>query len=140
MIYQNNDTFKVFPFVAEFDSEIHYIDDKEEFEKGLLRKIRMDKIIDGTYIEDEVLNLPTITYSDFSLSDEQQARFDEITTYSTVTLDDVSDYVFNGLTKNMEFNLNREINSLKDKNTSLEEENTSLKNDMANILMYIASI
>lgn len=140
MIYQYNDTFKVFPFIAEVNGVIYYIDNKEEFEKRLLHDLEMRKAREEKYIQENSIELPEITYRDFSLNNEQQMRFDEVTNCSTVTLDDVSNYVFEGVTSNVEFNLKRSVNELNDKNISLVKENTDLKNDMANILMYLASI
>ena len=97
MIRRTSDGFFVMSYKAnyEYDGEeveIH-LDDKDEFEEQLKERIAIEEDKD---IED--VELPDITYEEVELTEEQQARFDEIKEVEGISLDEVRDYTKDGTT------------------------------------------
>lgn len=133
MIYQQDDDFKAYKFKTEIEGVMHFLDDKEVFETSLLNSIKHRMYAEDTHSQEDIdaAELPEVVYSDFSLSTDQQSRLDEIRLCSTITLDDVNSYVFNGITGNVEFNLKKENAMLKEIQA---ETNTTLLELMEMIL------
>ena len=78
MLYQLNHEFKIFKFKTVINNELHYLNDKEEFES-------------------QFEELPAqVVYEDVILTKEQQERFERVAGVKGITLDEVVAYTING--------------------------------------------
>ena len=147
MIYQDEFGFKIFKFKAEADGETQYINNKEDYERDLLQRVKM-KSIDNNLENDDSPILPDITYSDIVLSTEQYERFNQLVDIKGITLDEITEYVFSKVEPNnpsYEVVMLREYNSeivydsmMKDlKIETLENRNTNLENNLADLLYQL---
>jgi len=98
MIYQLNHEFKTFKFKTVINNELHYLNDKEEFESQF-----------------EDLPAPLI-YEDVALTEEQQKRFERVAEVKDITLDEVVAYTIEGIEPNNPYYL---IGKLKKENEDL---------------------
>ena len=79
MIYQLNHEFKTFKFKTVINNELHYLNDKEEF-------------------EEQFEELPSqLVYEDVILTEEQQERFESVVGIKDITLDEVVAYTVDGI-------------------------------------------
>lgn len=113
MIKQTNDKFEPILFIAKYNEETVYIDDKKEFEEIL---------------EEELGELPIIVYEDIILTEEQQARLELMNSMSDISLDEARDYIMDGIIGN---SLSFKYLNLKNKNNDLELQNSSLMLELA---------
>lgn len=107
MIKQVNNTFQPISFIAMYDEEITYVDDKAEFERML---------------EEQLGELPTIAYEDIVLTAEQQARLDKVKDLSNISLDEVRDYVEHSIEPKCDsYNLIKKDDQIEDLNGMVAE-------------------
>ena len=79
MIYQLNHEFKTFKFKTVINNELHYLNDREEF-------------------EEQFEELPSqLVYEDVILTEEQQERFERVVGIKDITLDEVVAYTIDGI-------------------------------------------
>lgn len=122
MIYQENNTFHVFPYLASYNDTEQYVKDQTIFERELLSQLQSAEN-DAAFLEERTagtVSLPTITYSDVALSEDEQTRFDMIALIDNLTVDEVRDYVFNS---NAPSNPYYRLKALQDQLDSVETTN-----------------
>lgn len=119
MIYQENKEFKVFTLKAEWmvgdDIRCQYLNDIEVFERNLL-----DNQEDPE--NPQLATLPTIMYSEVSLTTDQQEIFDLAKTLN-LTLDQIRSWVFDSVIPDSDayrlYTLQNELIAVKKENVDL---------------------
>ncbi len=144
MIKQVGNTFELVAHSAVVDGVTYLVDNKEDFERMLREQIimtaEMDALSEGQPFDREnfQVTLPAISYTDNTLTAEQEARLVEINTYNTITLDEARDYVVDNVTPefNSEFKIKTLTQQLEAK--SLEVESLQVLNRQS--LLAIAEV
>ena len=150
MIKQENNVFALIRYTATIDDESYLVDDQERFEKHLLENLKRKAYNEArkenrrAKLDDITVLLPAITYTENSLTTEQQARLDYMNTFTGLTLDEVMNYVMNEVEPtSLEYvtrKLETENTTLSERLESLNEENQSLMAQNLEIMSVLADL
>ena len=152
-----NDIFSLIPFTATIGNTTYLVRDKVIFEKNYLQQLRYEGFRNAMErgerisFDDIEVTLPLITYTENTLTPEQDERLTIMNTFSSLPLDDARNYILHDIepthleyttrqleTKNK--NLSNQVLSVMEVSATLYEEKEALKLQNLELMSAMADI